>query len=115
MELHTMPKETLAELLFFLAENEEFNAVKETLIDGFTVEEVRASLRELAEGLRKEAGSEVTHQYNAQKDVRLSKEAKDITSYLSPGEEKSLLTAFGLVEKQKSVVQNSNLAPRSKS
>lgn len=105
MELHSMPKETLAELLFFLAENEEFNSVKRLLVDGFSIEEVRASLRELAEGLRKEAGGESLHQYNAQKDIRLSKEAKDIISYLSPGEEKSLLTAFGLVEKQKSVVQ----------
>ncbi len=105
MDTHVMPKETLAELLFFLAENEEFGSVKKLLVDGFTIEEVRAALRELAEGLRKEASQEATHQYNAQKDIRLSKEAKDIISYLSPGEEKSLLTAFGLVEKSKSVLQ----------
>ena len=94
-----MPKETLAELLFFLSENEEFESVKKLIGEGVTVEEVRASLREMAEGLHKEVAAEVANQYNAQKDSRLSPEAKEIISYLSPGEEKTLLTAFGLLEK----------------
>lgn len=104
MDIQTMPKETLAELLFFLAENEVFSSVEKLLVDGVTVEEVRAALREVAEGLRREAAAEQDKQYNAQKDNRLSKEAKTIISYLSPGEEKSLLTAFGLIDKAKSVL-----------
>jgi len=103
MEIKTIPKDTLAELLFFLAENEEFGSVQKLLAEGVTVEEVRASLRELAEGLRKEAAAELANHYNAQKDTRLSKEAKTIISYLSPGEEKTLLMAFGLIEKSKSL------------
>lgn len=105
MELKNMPKETLAELLFFLAENEEFPSVREQLADGVTVEEVRAALRELAEGLLREAHAETGTQYNPQKDKRLSPEAKNIISYLSPGEEKSLLKAFGFVDAPKSVLK----------
>lgn len=105
MDIKTMPKDTLAELLFFLAENETFDSVQKLLADGVTVEEVRAGLRELAEGLRREATLELSKQYNAQKDTRLTKEAKTIISYLSPGEEKTLLTAFGLVEKPKSALK----------
>ena len=104
MEIKTMPKETLAELLFFLAENESFRSVQQLLAEGVAVEEVRAGLREVAEGLRREAAAELSSQYNAQKDARLTKEAKTIISYLSPGEEKTLLTAFGLLEKNKSLL-----------
>ena len=103
MDIKTMPKETLAELLFFLAENEEFASVHKLLGEGVTVKEVRGSFRELAEGLHKEVAAEVANQYNAQKDNRLSAEAKEIISYLSPGEEKTLLTAFGLIEKTKTL------------
>lgn len=105
MEIKTMPKDTLAELLFFLAENEEFAAVRGALAEGVSVEEVRSVLRELAQALVKELSKEGTESYNAQKDHRLSKEAKDIISYLSPGEEKSLLQAFGIIEKPKSVIK----------
>ncbi|MDO8526520.1 MAG: hypothetical protein Q7T03_02400 [Deltaproteobacteria bacterium] len=105
MEIKIMPKETLAELLFFISENEAFESVKNLLADGVTVQEVRSALREVAEGLHREAAAELAGQYNAQKDARLSKEAKTIISYLSPGEEKSLLSAFGLIEKTKSALQ----------
>lgn len=113
MEIHVMPKDALSELLLFLAENEEFESVKNFLVDGFTVQEVKGALRELAEGLRKEASQEAGPGYNAQKDGRLTKEAKEIISYLSPGEEKSLLTAFGLVEKTKTAI-HSNSTHKSK-
>lgn len=109
MELKTMPKETLAELLFFLAENEEFTSIQQHLAEGVTVEEVRMSLKELGEVLRKEAATEADTQYNPQKDVKLTGEVKKVISYLSPGEEKTLLTAFGFVEKPKTT-----LAPKVK-
>ncbi|OGQ44926.1 MAG: hypothetical protein A3H42_05045 [Deltaproteobacteria bacterium RIFCSPLOWO2_02_FULL_46_8] len=104
MEIKSMPKETLAELLFFLAENEEFTAVEKSLAEGVSVEEVRAGLRELGEALRREAAQESAGQYNAQKDRSLTKETKTIISYLSPGEEKTLLTAFGLIDKTKTLL-----------
>lgn len=103
-----MSKETMAELLAFLAEHEEFSSVREFLGEGFTVEEVRTLFRELAEGLMREASQERNDDYDPQKDTRLSKEAKEIISYLSPGEEKSLLSAFGFVEKVKSPFHRSS-------
>lgn len=100
-----MPKEALAELLLFLAEKEEFESVRGELADGVTMEEVRGSLSELATALQKEAAEEENTAYNPQKDIRLSKETKTLITYLSPGEEKSLLGAFGVVEKPKSVIK----------
>lgn len=106
MELKIMPKETVAELLFFLAEHEEFASIQEHLASGVGVEDVRSALKELAEVLRREAVLEADSQYNPQKDNKLSDEAKKIISYLSPGEEKTLLTAFGFIEKPKSAVNS---------
>ena len=105
MKIQTMPKETLAELLLFLADQEEFSAVQELLSGGVTVAEVKASLRELALELKKEVSQEKATDYNPQKDGKLSKETKAIISYLSPGEEKTLLSAFGLIEKARSIRQ----------
>ena len=100
MNITTMPKDTLSELLLFLSENEEFSSMSKLMGEGITSEEVRAALRELAVGLRQEAAAEAAKQaYDAKKDSHLSKDAKTIISYLSPGEERALLTAFGLLEK----------------
>lgn len=101
MQTQTMPKETLAELLLFLSENEEFAAVEKLLEGGVSVARVRAALRELGLEMKREAAAEGENSYNPQKDGKLSKEAKTIISYLSPGEEKALLQAFGLLEKNK--------------
>lgn len=103
MKIETMPKETLAELLLFLADHEEFTKVEELLNEAVTVAQAKAALREVAMGLMKEAAEEAASPYNALKDSALSKEAKTIISYLSPGEEKSLLSAFGLIEKSKPI------------
>lgn len=105
MKIKTMPKETLAELLLFLAENEEFPAVERSLADGVTSAQVRSALRELALGLKQEAEQEGDSLYNPRKDTKLSKEAREIISYLSPTEEKALLTAFGLMERPKSALK----------
>ncbi len=105
MKINTMPKETLAELLLFLADREEFPAVQELLSGGVAIAEVRTALQELALELRKEAQQENEVDYNPQKDSKLSKEAKTIISYLSPGEEKTLLKAFGLIEKPRAIRQ----------
>lgn len=104
MKIKTMPKETLAELLLFLAENEEFASVEQQLVEGMNLTQVRASLRELAAGLRQEASGEEDN-YNPQKDGKLSTQTKEIISYLAPGEERALLTAFGLIEKPKPILK----------
>ena len=95
MEMKSLPKETLADLLLFLAEYEEFHSVSKLIKEGITVEEVRENLRTLAATLKQEAGAEP---YQAQKDNKLSDEAKSLISCLSPGEEKTLLKAFGLID-----------------
>lgn len=105
MKIETMPKETLAELLLFVAEQETFASVEKLLAEGVSIPELRAALREVAVSLKQEAFEEGDHDYNAQKDGRLSKEVKTIISYLSPGEEKSLLQAFGLVDKTKPAIK----------
>ena len=100
MKITVMPKQTAAELLLFLAENEEFSSAAKLLEDGVTAEEISALLRELSKELLLESASELKGgKYDIKKDAHLSKQAKDIISYLSPHEEKTLLEAFGLVDK----------------
>lgn len=101
IKITTIPKETLVELLFFLAENEAFSSVSEKLKDGVTVDETRYALRELACELAREVSAEqgatITE---AKASATLSRKTKEIMSYLSPNEEKTLLTAFGLTDKK---------------
>ena len=100
MKISVMPKQTAAELLLFLAENEEFSAISKLLQEGITVEEARALLRELSAELLREAVQELNgKKYDVKKDSHLSPKTKNIISYLSPHEEKKLLEAFGLVDK----------------
>jgi len=100
MKITSMPKQTAAELLLFLAEHEEFSSVYQLLGDGVTVEEVRALFRELSSELLRSVAQELkSKKYDIKKDSHLSPQTKNIISYLSPHEEKTLLEAFGLVEK----------------
>lgn len=91
-----LPKETLIELLFYLADNEKFPSVAENLKGGVTVNEVKTALRELAVALSREAGEEAAGDSGAKKGAHLSPRAKEIISCLSPYEGKTLLAAFGL-------------------
>lgn len=102
MDIKTMPKETAAELLLFLAENDNFDSVKEMLGGDVTIEEVRAVFREVATQLQKEVFVSDKEE-TPLKNMRLTKEAKEIFTFLSPLEEKSLLGAFGVIEKAKSL------------
>ena len=100
MKLSIMPKRTASELLFFLAENEEFPSISKNFGDQFTSEEVRALLREISEGLMKESAKEAGDgKMDKESDPYLSEKTKEVLSYLSPHEEKTLLEAFGLTEK----------------
>lgn len=112
MEIKIMPKDTLAELLFFLAENCDFYSIEKLLDSEMTLEEVRSALRELGQGLLMEVSKEGAQGYNPQDDSKLSKEAKAILSYLSPGEEKTLLSAFGFIEKPKVILKKEISKPK---
>lgn len=98
--LNTMPKDTVAEVLRFLSENEDFHSVENIPTSDLTVPEVRAMLRELAGELEREANAEAKQTYDVKRCKTLSKSAKQIISTLSPREEKSLLAKFGLIEKK---------------
>lgn len=100
MDIKTMPKDTVAELLVFLAENEDFASVEKTMEGEITVAEVRAALREVGEGLRREANAERRDKYDVDNCEHLTKDSKRIISYLSPREEQTLLSAFGLIDKK---------------
>ncbi len=98
VKIVSTPKETVSELLRFLAEHEAFPSVGRHLEGGFTVPQVRAILREVAEGLSLEAEEEqkgLVHEIRRDED--LSSRAKDVMTTLHPREERRLLAAFGLI------------------
>lgn len=100
MKINTMPKKFAAELLLFLAENEDFSSVSKLLGDEIAQGEIRAMLREISSGLIEESIKESKdNKFNSKENVYLSKQAKAILSYLSPLEENSLLSAFGIRDK----------------
>ena len=101
MKISTMPKEVAAELLAFIAENEDFENVCEELQGEYGVSEIKALLREITKELILELKCEKGDDYDFKKCTYLSKKSKKIISYLSPGEEKALLKAFGLTEEKK--------------
>lgn len=98
VKIASLPKETVAELIRYLAEHESFASVSKGLEGGFTVQQVRALLREVADGLSQEAEEEqksLVHELRRDED--LSSRAKEVMSTLSPREERRLLAAFGLI------------------
>lgn len=100
MNITVIPKETLAELLLFLAENESFESVEKLLGAEVNVTEIRAAFREIADELKKEVAQEVGKLgAEIKKELRVSRQTRQILSYLSPGEEKTLFQALGILEK----------------
>lgn len=92
----------MAELLRYLCDHEEFLSIEKLLGGDVSAGEAKAVLRELSTELAKEAASEAKTSYDVKGCKNLSKSSKNIISSLSPREEKSLLTAFGLIEKKQS-------------
>lgn len=101
VEIKSMPKDTLSELIRYISENEDFKSVEKLAGGDISVPEVRAVLRELADGLAREAALEGKKDYDVKSCKILSKEAKNVISSLSSREERSLLTKFGLIEPSK--------------
>ncbi len=96
IKISTMPKETLVELLLYLAENEKFPSVSKELKGGVTVDEVKDVLRELAMGLAREEQVEKGEgTIDMLKQAGASAKARKIMSALSAREEKTILNAFG--------------------
>lgn len=95
--INTMPKEAMAELLEFLADNESFRSVEKLLDGTMTVEEVRGGLRDVALALRRDAVAD-SEGMGLDKTVKISRKTKEVLSCLSSLEEKKLLGAFGFTE-----------------
>lgn len=98
LTLKTMPLETAAEVLQFLAERDEFESIRKAVGPALTVEEVRAMLRELSMELRKMAAA-ARPAFDPTQIKGLSGRTKKILSCLSPGEERTLFSTFGLTDK----------------
>ena len=99
IKLKTMPKATAAELLLFLAQHESFANTCQQLENEMSSAEVKAMFRELAAELNREAASEGEQDYKLSSDRSVAKKTKDVLSYLSPREERRILSAFGLIDK----------------
>jgi hypothetical protein len=100
MNLKSMPKDVAAEILSYLAENEDFDSIEKLAGGDISIAEVRALLRDISSSLVAIAASENKDAFNAKNSRDLSKISKDIISSLSPREERQLLSTFGLIDKQ---------------
>lgn len=98
MKISTMSKEFACELLAYVAENDDFAKVCDSLGGEVTREEIAGLLREITVELQKEILADSGDPYNVKKCKHLTKDTKKILSYLSPMEEKKILKAFGLTE-----------------
>ncbi|MBI4126337.1 MAG: hypothetical protein HY465_02465 [Deltaproteobacteria bacterium] len=97
--LKTMPKQVVAELLQFMAEHETFERTTNPLGENFTAAEIKATLRELAMELLREAATDAeANRYDVKADKTIAPKVRKIISYLSPLEEQTLLKTFGVIE-----------------
>jgi len=95
MKIKTMPKETAAQLLLFIAENENFDSVKK-IGYGVEVAEVRALLREVAAAV----DESVETSFSDDGEIAdFSENTKRVLSSLSSTDSEKLLAAFGLSQK----------------
>ena len=100
MKLKSLPNELFVEVLDYLADYETLGGLDEILGGKHTLLDVRSALRELSLYLRKEIETEQGAKSlpDYQKDTLLSPQAKQVLQVLSPGDERKLLTRFGLLE-----------------
>ncbi|MBI2343780.1 MAG: hypothetical protein HYV02_05570 [Deltaproteobacteria bacterium] len=99
MELKSMPLDTAAEVLQFLSDHEEFDSLTVAMSEEMTRHDIKTMLRELAVELRKVAAASA-RPYHPKDDKNLTPKARKTLTCLSPMEEKTLLTAFGLIERR---------------
>ena len=100
MKIQPLPKEVLAEILWYLADYERFQGLEQTLQGGISIVDVRSALRELSVQLREDLTKEqqAIGAVDSSKIENLNSHTRKILSSLSPREEKTLLRIFGLLE-----------------
>jgi DNA-directed RNA polymerase sigma subunit (sigma70/sigma32) len=90
-----LPKETLSELLNYIADNEELKSIEQ--LGTVTPHEVRTALRELATELRIESLKEQDlSKSDYQKHDELTRKVKQVLSALTPREFQILFKQFGI-------------------
>ncbi len=95
MKFKNFTKETVYELLTYLAENEDFSSL-ETL-KSFSKKEVVEILKEIALGLKEEMNTEEVGARPSLSDTNLSPKTISVLSSLSPKEELLLFKTFKVV------------------
>lgn len=101
MNLKSLPKEFLAEVLSYIADYEDLSGLEGLLESGeHNVIEVRGAFREMAAHLRRQAQDQRGDKslMDIRKDNRLSDKVRSLLSVLSPTDEKKLLLQFGLLD-----------------
>ncbi len=100
MNLKSMPKELLVEVLDYLADYERLEGLHQVLEGDYTTLDVRSVLRELSLHLRQEVEKEKQDKNltEVRKDEHFSQKVKNLLSVLSPGDERKLLSKFGLLD-----------------
>lgn len=88
----SIPKDTLAEVLLYLADKEIFPTLKE--LGTITPSKFKNALKELAEKLKKEAQSETPPEELENLEKSLKKPHQEILSELQPEEKDRLLRIF---------------------
>jgi hypothetical protein len=99
MHLKSMPLETAAEVLQYLADQEELEGLAAAMHDEMTHTDVKTMLRELAVQLRRIALA-CGEPYEPQDDKNLKAKVRKMLTCLSPTEAQSILTQFGLAERR---------------
>lgn len=94
MKFKNVTKEAVCELLFYLAEKEDFSSIKK--LKGFNQEEVAEIIRELAIQLKNQVADEGPNQKANSEEFNLSPKALSLISCLSPREELLLFKSFKL-------------------
>jgi len=92
MQFNKYSPDTVAELLIYLAENENFSSLK--AISGFTKKEVSNVLGELADQLKVYAANQPIVKKESMKKTELAENASRVIANLTPHEESVLLRSF---------------------
>lgn len=100
MKLKSLPLSLFVEVLDYLADYEHLQGLDHILEGDYTILDVRSALRELSIHLRKtlEAEKNQVAVSDFHKDERLSSQARNLLSALSPGDERRLLEKFGFLD-----------------
>jgi hypothetical protein len=97
MMLKSMPKETVVQLLLYLAEHESFESIDKGFKGSISPQDVSGILYELAEFVQRTLHTDDPGLSDEDKQ-HFSTSVRSVLAALSPSEEQALLRNFGLIE-----------------